>query len=210
MRQTQGKPKKVLYKVLGVALVDRWEDGFFILEGFSPSHQSEGAASTGAPEPLSLPGASQPPSDSFDPTSIEDARQRTLQAITQRQGQGNFRKKLLEVYQGACVVTGYQVPEALEAAHIVPYMGKATNALSNGLLLRADIHTLFDLGLLAIDEQEKAVVLDPSLRSSSYADLHGKRIASPSTSEALPSKLALEQHRIGSGLPRHTEGEHGS
>src|ERR1700722_13744752 len=43
------------------------------------------------------------------------------------------------------------IPWVLEAAHITPYMGASTNSLLNGLLLRADIHTLFNLGLISID-----------------------------------------------------------
>lgn len=186
MRQTQRKPKKVLYRILGVALVDRWEAGYFRLEGFNAHGQAT---------PDSRPAAQGGAVPAFDPTNLEDGRKRTLQAITQRQGQGPFRRGLLQAYGGRCAITGCEVEQALEAAHIVPYRGKHTNALNNGLLLRADIHTLFDLGLLAIDEDEKVVVLADSLRTGTYAELHGRPLAKPRTSEALPNRMALQQHR---------------
>jgi hypothetical protein len=78
----------------------------------------------------------------FSPSGLEDARKRIIAAIVVRQGQSAFRAELLAAYQGTCAVTGCDVVEALEAAHIVPYLGPDTNHVRNGLLLRGDIHTL--------------------------------------------------------------------
>lgn len=80
--------------------------------------------------------------------SEEDARQRELRAVFLRRGQEKFRKDLINAYKSRCAVTGCNIVEILEAAHIIPYRGEHTNRCNNGLLLRADIHTLFDLGLL--------------------------------------------------------------
>jgi hypothetical protein len=60
------------------------------------------------------------------------------------------------------------VKSALEAAHITPYLGPHTNHPSNGLLLRADIHTLWDLGLIAINPQNMQIVIGPELKGSEY------------------------------------------
>jgi hypothetical protein len=67
----------------------------------------------------------------------------------------------------------------LDASHIVPYLGPETNHPSNGLILRADIHALFDLGLITIDPDSMTVVVAPSLRRSDYASLEGMRLRQP-------------------------------
>ena len=95
------------------------------------------------------------------PESMEDARRRIEATIVLRQGQGAFRDSLLEAYGCRCAISGCDVPEALEAAHIIPYKGEHTNVVVNGLLLRADLHTLFDLGLIAIDTADLLVLLHP-------------------------------------------------
>lgn len=78
-------------------------------------------------------------------TTISE-RQLIAASIKGRRGQTKFRQDLLKVY-GQCLVTGCQYEPILEAAHIEPYFLGGTFAVENGLLLRADMHTLFDLGL---------------------------------------------------------------
>ncbi len=139
-------------------------------------------------------------SGEFDPISVEDARKKTLAAIVQRLGQPAFRQGLLTAYGGRCAVTGCAVAQALEAAHIVPYKGPDTNHVANGLLLRVDLHTLFDLGLFAVDERKFTVLLGPSLRDSDYAQWSGKMIYLPRIEAKRPNAAALRQHRERAGL----------
>jgi hypothetical protein len=80
------------------------------------------------------------------PHGEAQARERIAAAIAGRRGQQVFRQRLLDIY-GTCLVTGCDAEGVLEAAHIQPYRGAGTFLESNGLLLRADIHTLFDLGV---------------------------------------------------------------
>lgn len=68
-------------------------------------------------------------------------------AIAYRRGQSVFRRDLMYAYSSVCAVTGTTASDVLEAAHIYPYRGAHTNRVDNGLLLRADIHTLFDLNM---------------------------------------------------------------
>jgi hypothetical protein len=89
--------------------------------------------------------------ETFDPTNIEDGRDRIKRMVVLRQGQAIFRQKLMVAYENRCAITGCEIPQVLEAAHIMPYLGEHTNHVTNGLLLRADIHTMFDLGLFKID-----------------------------------------------------------
>ena len=67
----------------------------------------------------------------FDPNDIVDARERMAATIVARRGQAQFRDVLLSLYQGKCAITGTVAQEVLEAAHIIPYLGKQTNHPTN-------------------------------------------------------------------------------
>lgn len=136
----------------------------------------------------------------FNPENLEDARKRTMAAIVRRQGQPAFRRALLQAYGGRCAITGCDVLQVLEAAHIVPYQGPATNHVTNGLLLRADLHTLFDLGLISICPESKSMVVSPALRSMEYGVLHGQAVRLPSNPVDHPSEHVLRQHYLRSGF----------
>ncbi len=92
-----------------------------------------------------------------------------------RHGQTEFKKDLLEAYGKCCAVTGCSSEEALEAAHIEPYSKTKNNDPTNGLLLRADIHTLFDRHLIGIDPDTMTVYVAPSLLKD-YGQFDGKRL----------------------------------
>jgi hypothetical protein len=131
-------------------------------------------------------------SGEFDPVSPEDARTRTLRAIVTRQGQPKFRRDLLVAYGRRCAISGCDVVHVLEAAHIIPYKGKHTNTVKNGLLLRADLHTLFDLGLLKIDPESFAIVLAPQLANTAYEkELGGAVLRPPASPSQRPDRDAL-------------------
>lgn len=67
-----------------------------------------------------------------------------------RLGQGAFRALVTESYGRRCAVTGERTLPALDAAHIKPFSLTQEHRLSNGVLLRADLHRLFDEGLVTI------------------------------------------------------------
>ncbi|MBA4188693.1 MAG: hypothetical protein C0467_11900 [Planctomycetaceae bacterium] len=100
----------------------------------------------------------------FDPSAITDSRNRVPSSVVQRSGQGEFRTRLLTAAEGRCMVTGCTVEAVLEAAHIHPYQGPTTDHPANGLLLRADIHKLFDSNLLGIEPETLRIELHPSVR----------------------------------------------
>ncbi|MFO0905836.1 MAG: HNH endonuclease [Pirellulales bacterium] len=128
----------------------------------------------------------------FDLQNVEDGRDRQLQQIVQRRGQPRFRRKLIDAYRGRCAVTGNDVVDALEAAHILPYKGAKSNHVTNGLLLRADIHTLFDLHLLGIDPSSLKVVLSPKLQKTCLNEFRGRKLSLPNKAIHHPNKEALE------------------
>jgi hypothetical protein len=109
---------------------------------------------------------------SYTPTD-GDQRQEVERQIRERRGQQHFRDLLRERYGDKCVVTGCTVLAVLEAAHIKPYRGENDNHPENGLLLRSDIHTLFDLDLLGIEPERLQVELHLSL-TGEYGHLAGK------------------------------------
>ncbi|WP_085700743.1 HNH endonuclease [Pseudomonas sp. B26(2017)] len=129
----------------------------------------------------------------FDPADVTDSRERTFAAIVQRRGQTRFRTMLLKAYKSRCAITGCEVEPALEAAHIHPYQGDHTDVISNGLLLRSDIHTLFDLGLIWIEPTNLSIQISESIRKcSEYASLDQRLLSLPESVSDHPSQAALE------------------
>lgn len=108
----------------------------------------------------------------------KDEREIVLQAIKLRRGQQSFRKKLLEKYNHTCVITGCKVVDILEAAHIKPYRGENDHHQNNGLLLRADIHTLFDLNLISINPSTFEVAISDLLSDSEYIKYNKQKLSS--------------------------------
>jgi predicted restriction endonuclease len=136
----------------------------------------------------------------FNPNGIADARERVFSSISRRQGQPAFRRHLLVAYHGRCAFTGCNVEEVLDAAHIVPYRGPDTNHPTNGLLLRTDIHTLFDLNLVSVDVATMTILVSPKLAGTNYDQYRRRQISLPDCRESWPSREALDQHRRNSGL----------
>jgi hypothetical protein len=135
-----------------------------------------------------------------EPTNMKDARERIARLIATRRGQPAFRYSLIETYGSRCAISGCDAVAALEAAHIIPYSKTAFSGLSNGLLLRADLHTLFDLGLIAIDSATMKVLIHRDLDGTTYSEFAGKLLRLPERLEDRPSKEALDGHRKGCGL----------
>jgi hypothetical protein len=132
--------------------------------------------------------------EDFDPKSIADGRQRIMAAVVRRLGQRAFRRKLLSAYETKCAVTRCTTLWVLEAAHITPYRGIKTNAVTNGLLLRADVHTLFDLALISIEPRNMTICVSSRLAGSRYSALNGQSPFLPANATAIPSPVALAEH----------------
>jgi putative restriction endonuclease len=132
--------------------------------------------------------------DYFNASNVEDARKRVYTSIVQRQGQAKFRHQLLEAYDCQCPITGCSAKPVLEAAHIIPYRGIETNHISNGLLLRADIHTLFDLHLLSIQPETHEILIAHVLITTSYKEFVNRKVILPKDKVVRPDQLALTKH----------------
>jgi len=138
--------------------------------------------------------------DPFDPRGLSDERRQALRTVTVREGQPAFRRQVLAAYGQRCAISGCDVAEALEAAHITPYRGVRTDTVANGLCLRADLHRLWDVGLLAVDEESHEVLVSSQPAGQHYLAMKGVQIALPAEPELRPSPVALRQQREWCGL----------
>jgi hypothetical protein len=111
-------------------------------------------------------------------------RQREMTERWERRRQAAFRTRLLEIFEGRCGVTGCSSLDVIDAAHIVGVDSQGEDTISNGLILRADLHRLFDRDLMAIDPASGRVHFAQSCQRD-YADLEGRPITLPSTGPSL-------------------------
>lgn len=116
-----------------------------------------------------------------------------------RLGQGAFRVMVTEVYHRRCAVTGEKTLPVLDAAHIRPYAEEGPHAVSNGLLLRRDVHSLFDRGYLTVDETFRIEVSrrikEDYGNGREYYAWHGKSLTVlPDAVHERPSKEYLRWH----------------
>ena len=209
-REVSGRPR--MFEVLGLALLAGWQSDYFILQSLDRAGGINGrvpvSALLAAAEALEEDEDEQRPL----PADDYDARLRTVRQIIARRGQAVFRVALLDAYLGRCAVTGCDVPDVLEAAHLRPYRGPDSNDLRNGLLLRADIHTLLDLMLVAFEPTSRLVVISSQLAGTHYQQLSGVRVAEPRLARQRPAPEIL-QHvwqnftAQEAGLARHGSGQ---
>lgn len=87
--------------------------------------------------------------------------------VAPRLGQASFRVLVTDAYKRRCAITGENTLVALEAAHIVPYAKEGTHDVRNGILLRADFHRLFDVGLVGITPDLK-IKISPRIREAYF------------------------------------------
>jgi putative restriction endonuclease len=128
----------------------------------------------------------------------QTARRGAPVLVQPRLGQGTFRVLVTEAYGRACSVTGEHSLPALEAAHIRPFAREGPHEVSNGLLLRADLHRLFDQGYLTVGPDHRLEV-GRRLREDydnghSYYPLHGTRLQLPQDRRLWPAPAFLEYH----------------
>lgn len=115
-------------------------------------------------------------------TQADDLGQRAARfaQVEVRTQQRAFREAVFRACGGRCVISGCEVPEALEAAHLIGTdWSKGQNSAEHGILLRRDLHALYDRELLRISEAG-VVSLDPPA-SSYYKDLQGVSLVPPSS-----------------------------
>lgn len=116
-----------------------------------------------------------------------------------RLGQGTFRILVTDAYHRRCAVTGEKTLPVLEAAHIRPFAEEGPNHVNNGLLLRADLHRLFDSGYVTVDPDLRFVVSgrikEDYENGRDYYALQGKQLSNvPESPLERPSRAQLAWH----------------
>jgi putative restriction endonuclease len=118
--------------------------------------------------------------------------------VRPRLGQRTFRIAVTDAYGRACAISGEHSLPALQASHIQPFGRGGDHRVSNGLLLRADLHRLFDLGYVTVDEKRRVVVSE-RLRNEyhngrAYYPFHGHDLQLPKAPRDHPDPALLRWH----------------
>jgi putative restriction endonuclease len=147
---------------------------------------------------LALPFVADGPANALQGVS-EGPRFGPPQLVRPRLGQGTFRVAVTAAYRGACAVSGEHSLPVLEAAHIQPFAtAGGTHEVSNGLLLRADIHRLFDRGYVTVTPDLRFVVSERLAKEfengRAYYKRQGKQLAVPPRLEDQPNAELLRWH----------------
>ena len=118
--------------------------------------------------------------------------------VRPRLGQGGFRVGVIQAYERRCAITGERTLPALEAAHILPVKQDGLHDISNGLLLRRDLHALFDNHYITITP-EKVLLVSKRIKQEfengrEYYAMHGTIVTEPLRADDRPSIEALRSH----------------
>lgn len=92
------------------------------------------------------------------------------------------------------------MPQGPSIKSSITRMGPETNHVTNGLPLRADLHTLFDTLLLAVGPETLEVLVSPRIQDPMYRTLHGQALTTTKTRASAPSEAAVRKHREGCGF----------
>jgi putative restriction endonuclease len=117
--------------------------------------------------------------------------------VRARVGQQAFKGLVLTSYERRCAITGNHIRPTLEAAHIRPVAYEGQNRVDNGLLLRSDVHTLFDLGYLGINQRyelQVRLLREEWGNGREFYDLAGRAIRVPLSRPNRPDREAIEWH----------------
>jgi putative restriction endonuclease len=118
--------------------------------------------------------------------------------VRRRLGQGSFRILVTETYERRCSMTGEKALPVLQAAHIQPVTQSGKHRVDNGILLRSDVHTLFDQGYLTVTPDYRVAVSSRLKKDfdngEHYYRLHGNNIWLPPCEEDRPNRRHLEWH----------------
>lgn len=133
------------------------------------------------------------------PIALDEQRPERWTEIRARLGQGGFRVAVTGAYRKRCAVTGEKTLPVLEAAHIRPYAERGPNDVRNGLLLRSDLHRLFDAGYLTVDPDDHRVVISRRIREEfengrEYYRFDGQRLANLPARDERPDRSFLAWH----------------
>lgn len=133
------------------------------------------------------------PGHDYQPIQDEDKRQAYARRV--RKGQSRFRKALHTLYGSRCAFTGTSEETVLEACHIISHAKTGDNSLDNGLLLRSDIHVLFDEHLMTLANDGRHILVHKDVTAPEYVRLNG---SSPGLRPSTPEThlVLIRQHNM--------------
>ena len=178
LKQVRDSPRSE-YRVLGLGYVTSFDGKSFQISSTPPGEVDEEIQTVFV---------------EFDAFDQCDRRRQRQGMIANRIGQPDFRDRLVRAYSGRCAISECSISAALQAAHILCYRGAHTNHVQNGLLLRADIHSLFDAGLISIGP-DYTISVDATLANSEYMQYNGKHIRLPVEEKFRPHPEALRRRQ---------------
>jgi putative restriction endonuclease len=140
-----------------------------------------------------------------DQTVDSQSRYGEPTTVLPRLGQGSFRLIVTDSYNRRCAFTNSPVLHVLDAAHIRPYASGGTHSPTNGLLIRQDLHTLFDRGYMTVTPDHhievSSRIKEEFDNGREYYDLHGKEIRLPQIPDRQPSADFLTWHNENVYMP---------
>ena len=121
------------------------------------------------------------------------------QIVLPRLGHGSFRIVVTDAYERRCALTGERTLPVLDAAHIKPYSVLQRHEVSNGILMRSDLHRLFDEGYITIDPMDRKIAVSERIRQEfengkEYYKLQGQSVREPTQANYRPTPDNLEYH----------------
>ncbi len=149
-------------------------------------------------EPFIRTARNDGPSEVRPAANAEEHRYGEPTIVHPRLGQGSFRIVVTDTYHRRCAVTRERTLPALEAGHIKPYSKSGPHSVNNGLLLRRDLHKLFDAGYVTVTPE---YTLEVSRRikeefenGRDYYAMHGRQLWVPSQGQLRPRREYLDYH----------------
>lgn len=131
-------------------------------------------------------------------TTQEGPRFGSPQLVLPRLGQGSFRVLVTDAYKRRCAFTGSPVLHVLDAAHIKPFGEGGPHSVTNGILFRQDVHTLFDRGYITVTPEYRLEVgrrINEEFENGmEYYSAHGKQIVLPEPKHLHPMEEFLSWH----------------
>ncbi len=184
-------PREAAKGFIDVAKIDRevWSTYFILFRNeLDTSRLRDDLARHEFNDPLAFVVEDQTePNDNYQPIQDEDKRQAYARRV--RKGQSRFRKALYTLYGSRCAFTSTDEENVLEACHIISHAKTGDNSLDNGLLLRSDIHVLFDEHLMTLANDGVHILVHKDVTAPEYARLNrtapGLRPTTPESHLAL-------------------------
>ena len=187
------------YVVFGLAFVERFnrETGMFTLHG--PANRASDVDQRYCAMPIpELTGIEQQQLEELRKLSFDDTDERVKAFVQQvkRERQAQFSKAVFAAYQDKCAISGTSVHKVLQAAHIDDYRGRRSQIVQNGVLLRADLHLLYDANLLSIRPNDLGIELADVPGMQEYEQVLGEnpRLRVPLDEKLWPDEKLLEVH----------------